>query len=163
MKKNRPKTNSERNAINKCVYGYMLQKFGKGFQYGSIEILHEFAKDQNEGLFSKSGVKNWLCEIYRSGNHPIVVKGSKYYFRKTKIENTNIKNTNVDYHEYLKSPEWRALKNQVVKERGPNCQLCGDKEQIHLHHMSYKRLGKEDKRDLLLVCKSCHAYIHSEH
>ena len=160
---NKSKQNNERSAINRCVYGYMIQKFGGKFQYGSTDILHEFAKDQNEGPFSKNELKNWLCEIYRSGKHPIVVKGSKYYFTTKKSTKLKPKKVNVDYHEYLKSPEWRALKNQIIKERGLACQLCGTKEQIHLHHMSYKRLGREDKRDLLLVCRSCHLYVHGEH
>jgi hypothetical protein len=141
----------------------MIEKFGRKFQFGSIEILHEFAKDQNEGPFSKNELKNWLSEIYDSGKHPIVVKGSKYYFTTKKSASPRVKKVNVDYYEYLKSPEWRSLKNQVIKERGSACQLCGITKQLHLHHMTYKRLGREDKRDLLLVCKSCHAFIHGKH
>lgn len=158
---NKAKINSERKAINRCVYGYMIQKYGKEFQFGSDQILIEFAKDQCHEFVGKKDLKNWLSSVYREGKHPIVVKGSKFYYTTPKKE--AVKSKSMDYHDYLKSPEWRLLKSEIVKERGSACQLCLKKVGLELHHMSYKRLGKEDKRDVLLVCRSCHSYIHKKH
>lgn len=155
------KTNSELRAINRCVYGYMIQKYGRKFQFGSDQILIEFAKDQVYDFVSKKDLKKWLSSIYREGGHPIVVNGSKFYYTTDKKE--RVKTENTDYYDHLKSPEWRLLKSEIIKERGAFCQLCMKKDSLELHHMSYKRLGNEDKRDLLLVCRSCHSYIHKKH
>lgn len=68
-----------------------------------------------------------------------------------------------DYHKYLKSDHWEELKKLVFEWRGRKCQLCMGSRNLQVHHMTYKRVGKEDPRDVLIVCDSCHKFIHSEH
>lgn len=67
------------------------------------------------------------------------------------------------YKAYIKSPAWFAFRKAIVELRGYKCQLCQSIKDIDLHHMTYKRLGKEDLRDVLLVCRTCHTFIHTEH
>lgn len=69
----------------------------------------------------------------------------------------------VDYHKYLKSEEWAEFRKLIFEWRGRKCQLCLTERNLHLHHMTYKRLGKEDPRDVLIVCDKCHKFIHDEH
>lgn len=41
--------------------------------------------------------------------------------------------------------------------------MCGTTKNIHTHHKTYKRLGKETAHDLVLLCAThhfgCHAFI----
>ena len=71
--------------------------------------------------------------------------------------------TKANYHQYLRSGDWRRFRELVIQLRGYRCQLCQDTKKIEVHHMSYKRVGSEDLRDVLIVCNSCHGFIHKEH
>ena len=63
------------------------------------------------------------------------------------------------YAEYIETPGW-AAKAQAAKQRaGQKCQLCGAKRkdvQLHAHHNTYQRLGREKNTDLLVLCDPCH-------
>lgn len=69
----------------------------------------------------------------------------------------------VKYETYIKSKEWFAWRAFIFEWRGRKCQLCTGTKNLELHHMSYKNLGKENIRDVLIVCSVCHRYIHGEH
>jgi len=61
------------------------------------------------------------------------------------------------YRRHIRSPQWRALKQRLLRERGMRCQRCGTPaDQLVLHHTTYERLGKERDEDLMLVCRPCH-------
>lgn len=69
------------------------------------------------------------------------------------------------YHQYLHSKTWQQSKARflkVLKSRNqiPKCKICSSTENLHLHHKSYKRLGKERKGDLCFLCADCHAVVH---
>lgn len=65
-----------------------------------------------------------------------------------------------NYTEYLKSRHWRSLKRQYRLERNWSCYCCGVEDGLHLHHLTYERIGEEDLDDLLPLCERCHAAIH---
>jgi len=70
----------------------------------------------------------------------------------------------VKYSTYIKSKEWEDMKKLIFEWRGKRCQLCWrDDKPVHVHHITYKRIGNEDPRDLLVVCETCHKFIHKEH
>lgn len=69
----------------------------------------------------------------------------------------------IKYETYIKSKEWFAWRAFIFEWRGRKCQLCMGTKNLELHHMSYKNLGKENIRDVLIVCSVCHRYIHGEH
>lgn len=75
------------------------------------------------------------------------------YLRKKKIT----------YREYLLSKHWRNLRLRFYR-RNKNrvyCSRCKRKNiQLHLHHKTYIRLGKERLLDLELLCKYCHRQEH---
>ena len=65
-----------------------------------------------------------------------------------------------DYQAYLSSPEWRARKEQKVKEQGGMwCSVCGEIGPTDLHHLTYDHLGKEPMNDLALLCRVCHEFV----
>ena len=66
-----------------------------------------------------------------------------------------------DYNEYLKSKEWKQIRDLYFIGKSKKCIVCGSKKYINLHHKSYKRLGGINEiKDLITVCRSCHKKIH---
>lgn len=65
----------------------------------------------------------------------------------------------IDYHEYLLSDKWKA-KRKLMIGKFKTCQLCNSKDNLQVHHRTYKRLGYEDMEDLTLLCKECHMKFH---
>lgn len=68
-----------------------------------------------------------------------------------------------EYADYINSPEWQAVRERYFKSKLPKeCYCCAApwRPGFHLHHRTYKNLGAENLRDLVLVCPSCHSRIH---
>lgn len=60
------------------------------------------------------------------------------------------------------SPEWQVLRAQVMIRSDGRCEVCRTATATQVHHVTYERLGHEDvERDLLAVCRGCHAGITS--
>lgn len=67
----------------------------------------------------------------------------------------------MDYYAYIKSSRWFARRSRFIKETNAHdCYVCFSGEKLHLHHKTYKRLGKERNEDLVLLCKLCHMELH---
>lgn len=68
------------------------------------------------------------------------------------------------YSEYLKSPEWKAKRQRLYRDRNGRCQDCGKKlkSKYHAHHSTYARVGNEDLGDLVLLCERCHQERHPD-
>ena len=65
-----------------------------------------------------------------------------------------------DYQEYLRSPEWDALRKQVYRRADGNCELCGAPAGA-VHHVRYPKQFKDDHpNNLLAVCEDCHKKLH---
>jgi hypothetical protein len=60
--------------------------------------------------------------------------------------------------EYLKSDEWKKLRN-LIMSTSPDCQCCGGASS-DVHHMVYRNIADITINDLIPVCRSCHEYIH---
>jgi len=61
---------------------------------------------------------------------------------------------------YMKSDQWRTLKNIKLYQTNHKCECCGSKSNLQLHHNTYKRLGQEKLTDLNTLCGNCHSKIH---
>jgi hypothetical protein len=68
--------------------------------------------------------------------------------------------TKAEYAEYLRSDHWLELRRTYRAERPWQCRSCGEKKRLDLHHLTYKRLGKEHLDDLTPLCRSCHQAKH---
>lgn len=82
----------------------------------------------------------------------------------TKNSIVNIKNNNMDYNTYIKSERWKH-KRQLKLNRMPYCEKCGyyidlEGKNMHVHHLTYKRLGAELFSDLQTLCSNCHKKQH---
>lgn len=70
-----------------------------------------------------------------------------------------VKYTRKEYREeYLKSEEWKSLRNLVLSS-SPGCQCC-KKRATEVHHMTYRNIVDIKITDLLPVCRACHNLIH---
>jgi 5-methylcytosine-specific restriction endonuclease McrA len=73
-----------------------------------------------------------------------------------------------EYDTYLQSAHWQDFRKQVfAKQRerlGKNCcERCpkgGDDTKLHVHHLTYERLGKECFEDVQIICGECHDKEH---
>jgi len=58
---------------------------------------------------------------------------------------------------YLGSERWAAFRQEIIDERGYECERCGETEPpLHLHHLTYVRMGHEAPSDVELLCPDCH-------
>jgi len=61
----------------------------------------------------------------------------------------------------LRSTEYEALRNQVLKRDGWRCQLCGTSNNLHVHHVkSCCMLGDDQAHNLTTLCAKCHEQLH---
>jgi hypothetical protein len=65
------------------------------------------------------------------------------------------------YEEYLNSDHWSNLKSRSNEIFGYNCICCTAPNNIHHHHLFYRRDWNESRpHEVIPVCKNCHEAIH---
>ncbi len=62
------------------------------------------------------------------------------------------------YLKLLDSQRWKSLKRIYLKDGF--CWVCGSKENLNLHHFSYKRKLFFNPINLILLCRNCHKNLH---
>jgi phage terminase large subunit GpA-like protein len=66
------------------------------------------------------------------------------------------------YAIYLRSPLWRLRRRiWIVQARG-RCERCGSRRRLTVHHRTYKRLGRERRADVSVLCWDCHRSHHAD-
>lgn len=65
------------------------------------------------------------------------------------------------YENYLLSKEWQIKRKQKLKQVGNHCQSCGSKNDLQIHHKTYKRIYCERSKDLIVFCSGCHKKSHN--
>lgn len=65
-----------------------------------------------------------------------------------------------DYYKYIQSAKWKKKRSQAIEHYGGKCAICKSDFNIHVHHKTYARLGRERMKDLELLCGDCHANHH---
>jgi len=65
---------------------------------------------------------------------------------------------------YLRTGHWRNTRNKALARAQHKCEECGAKKdaRLHVHHLTYKRKGKEVAGDLMVLCKECHRKRHEQ-
>lgn len=65
------------------------------------------------------------------------------------------------YEKFMQSDEWREIRTQRLDISGHRCDECGSTEELHVHHLAYKRFGGDElMTDLKVLCKPCHKKTH---
>jgi 5-methylcytosine-specific restriction endonuclease McrA len=63
--------------------------------------------------------------------------------------------------EYYDSPHWRSLRLEVLAGADYRCAKCRQhRAWLHVHHLTYERLGAERLEDVQPLCPNCHAREH---
>jgi len=86
------------------------------------------------------------------------------FLKEKEIKTANYANRRLIYEEYLASDGWKITKRaEAMDHLGTKCEICKHGKSLQLHHNNYKNLLHEDvKRDLALVCWSCHTKFHKK-
>lgn len=71
------------------------------------------------------------------------------------------------YQAYIKSEEWKSLREVILKRDNYHCMCCGRTAEesgtsLSIHHNNYDNLFDEANHldDLVTLCKVCHASVH---
>ena len=64
------------------------------------------------------------------------------------------------YHKYLRSWAWKQKRKEILKYYKYQCQKCKTREKLQIHHLNYRSLYREKMKDVLVLCCSCHQFIH---
>jgi hypothetical protein len=74
------------------------------------------------------------------------------------------------YQAVINSERWRKLKQRIIDHYGYRCQRCKRERSaadevplvLQLHHKTYDNLGREQARDVELLCLKCHSLADAE-
>jgi hypothetical protein len=66
-----------------------------------------------------------------------------------------------EYSDYLRSSTWRMRRELRLEYDKNICQDCGEPAS-EVHHLTYERIGSEERDDLISLCKVCHAIRHGD-
>jgi hypothetical protein len=78
---------------------------------------------------------------------------------KNKKQKGKQKQQKPQYHEYIRSLKWRK-KSHYWRKRTKACEVCGSENNLQCHHKHYRTLGHEQRRDIMVVCYTCHCKLH---
>lgn len=75
--------------------------------------------------------------------------------------------TNQENHKkYLKSGVWKRKRYFLLNKRGCKCEICKmkfKKQELHIHHKTYRKWGAEYQNHLQVLCSSCHNKLHDKY
>lgn len=66
----------------------------------------------------------------------------------------------IDYKKYIRTKEWKDKATQFKNRVGGKCEVCCSTDYLCAHHNTYKTLGNENDRDLMVLCRECHFQFH---
>lgn len=64
------------------------------------------------------------------------------------------------YEAYLRTPQWRAIRDAVLKRANGVCEGCGKQRATQVHHLTYEHICNEFLWELRAVCRDCHQRVH---
>ncbi len=94
---------------------------------------------------------------WRAGN----LKDTKS-FKNRKVRPTRARIDSAQYNLYIASDEWADRRVTYFAKYRRACRVCGNPN-VDLHHLTYRRLGMEQDRDLMPLCQRHHQEVHAKH
>lgn len=70
----------------------------------------------------------------------------------------------MDYKDFICTPYWKAIAENVRKRANYKCQICNNSGVLNVHHRTYEHHGYElnNQRDLICLCADCHSKFHDK-
>ena len=65
------------------------------------------------------------------------------------------------YERYLRSDHWQFTRRRALLRAGGQCQLCEATGSLNVHHLTYRRRGREKEKDVMVLCYPCHGWVHA--
>lgn len=59
--------------------------------------------------------------------------------------------------QHPRGKHWKKVREQALVRDGHKCTECGTGEKLHVHHLTYQNEGAELLKELVTLCRSCHA------
>lgn len=75
-----------------------------------------------------------------------------------------LRDYNVSLYDYFLTypPDWDRRRNQVIERDGEQCNECGNRHHLHMHHITPLSQGGSNKvSNLILLCENCHSEEHN--
>jgi hypothetical protein len=66
----------------------------------------------------------------------------------------------MSYEQYLRTDHWLKVRDAAIERANRRCALCNSEVNLHVHHRTYERLGRELPGDLTVLCSACHDKFH---
>jgi 5-methylcytosine-specific restriction endonuclease McrA len=66
------------------------------------------------------------------------------------------------YGEYMRSEDWSRKREKILARDKRRCTSCGGIQNLHVHRLTYNRLGHERLTDLITLCDICHDKEHEQ-
>ena len=61
----------------------------------------------------------------------------------------------------LDPDSYKQLWQQVLERDGWRCQVCGSRQNLHVHHKQLRsQQGEDEESNLITLCASCHGKLH---
>lgn len=102
-------------------------------------------------------------EIYKSKEKKIKTK-YKEMVASARKERANPKPKPYQrYSDQLNRPEWKAFRQFIFAVRNKECELCGAKTYLQIHHLRYvenRRAWEYLPEDMMVLCDKCHKKVH---
>ena len=70
-------------------------------------------------------------------------------------------NDDKEYEEYINSDEWKELREIILNRDNYSCVYCGSKNDLEVHHLTYKNFKNEFNAELATLCHFHHSQIHA--
>lgn len=127
--------------------------------YLNRRIIDFMAKELNLQQRADLAFKQWKKE---KADRKAAARHTKNRRRKERLKarKRQLEVWKLRYHEYIRSPEWRAFVRELIEDRGSICEDCYEEGPVEGHHHTYARLRCERKNDVILLCRHCHAAHH---
>ena len=66
------------------------------------------------------------------------------------------------YDQYLRTPEFKAVRSAVMNRADHKCERCGEPAS-EVHHVKYAKWGTiDDPENMIAICHQCHCSIHGK-
>lgn len=89
-----------------------------------------------------------------------LVNGVEKLIRIEKASNAN-KSRKQKYREFLKSKNWKNIRERKIRKSKNRCCVCKATENLHAHHLFYRKSWTQTRTsDLRWLCEMCHAMCH---